>query len=134
NNLTPDALKFEALALSKIEVVGGLAMSLLNYGDLKASNLLKEGESENSFSANKLKAVVGWDIGAVLTESEPEIVKVSLRTRDASKYDLSKIAEALGGGGHKAAAGALIRLPLAEAKQKLIEAVRSLYPELLKLS
>ncbi len=129
NNLTPESLKFEALALSHVEVFSGFAIFCLDHSLLKDNNLLGE-EHNGSFIANKLKAVVGWNIGASLTEAEPGFTRISLRTRDAVKYDVSKVAELIGGGGHKAAAATRIHAPLNEAKQKLIDAIRTLYPEL----
>ena len=55
-----------------------------------------------------------------MVETEPNKMKMSLRTRDAEKYDVSKIAAELGGGGHKGAAATVIERPLLEAKEMVL--------------
>ncbi len=46
------------------------------------------------------------DFGMIMTETKEKSLAISLRSR--TDFDVSKIAEALGGGGHKNAAGAII--------------------------
>lgn len=130
NNLTPEAIRFEALALAKVETHGGLALSAVSFTDLTAAQLTSK-HNQSSYIANKLKSVNIWLIGACLVEESPNFVRISLRTRDAAKYDLAKLAEGLGGGGHKAAAGAAIKAPLPEAKKMVLAAVQKLYPEII---
>lgn len=79
---------------------------------------------------NDLKRVRGWNLCFALVEQEQGTVGVGLRSREDSNYDVSKIAVALGGGGHKAAAGARIKGSIAEAKAKIKEAIKKTYPEL----
>ena len=81
--------------------------------------------------SNTIKSVVGWNIGIGLVETEPNKVSVSFRTRNADKYDVSKIATAVGvGGGHKAAAGTTIYEPFDSAKKSLLNAIAKVFPEL----
>jgi phosphoesterase RecJ-like protein len=70
-----------------------------------------------------LKSVIGWEVGITLVETKPGKVKASFRTRDQDRYDVSVIASRVGGGGHKAASGANLAMPLAEAKAAIIDAV-----------
>ncbi len=64
---------------------------------------------------------------AVLTEAEPGLTKVSLRSKPplpgvpgAEKLvDVNAVAKKFGGGGHVHAAGAKIRAPLADAKRRI---------------
>ena len=62
----------------------------------------------------------------MLEEREGQ-VKISFRTRDSEKYDLTKVASALGGGGHKAASGAVLPLPLEEAIKKVVSTLGDIY-------
>ncbi len=134
NNNEPERLIFLGLALNSIELFygGNVALVALTFEQLKEKNLLGEG-GDKSDIANMLKSVNGWNIGVCMTEKEPGVIGVSLRTRDAKKFDVSQIALATGtGGGHPAAAGATIRLPLAEAKKYLLAKISEVYPFLVK--
>ena len=51
--------------------------------------------------------IKGADFGFVMIEEEENILKISFRSK--KDFDVSKVAEGLGGGGHKSAAGATIR-------------------------
>ncbi len=64
----------------------------------------------------------GTRFGFMALETEPGKLSVSFRSRDG--FDTSKIAEALGGGGHVAASGAKIEgMPYKEAIKKLLDVV-----------
>jgi len=76
--------------------------------------------------AGILVTVEGWDICASLVENAPATVRVSLRSRDPERIDVSRVATALGGGGHAAAAGAMINTEFAEAKRMVIEQIQTL--------
>ncbi|MCW1949712.1 MAG: DHHA1 domain-containing protein, partial [Candidatus Shapirobacteria bacterium] len=81
--------------------------------------------------SNMIKSVVGWDIALTMTEIQPEIIKISMRTRDSQKYDLAKIAVATkAGGGHKAAAGATLNMTLPQAKETILAIIKKLYPKI----
>lgn len=124
NSGTAGELKFLGKALSSIETHcgGRLAIAAVPYDFVKKENL-SASDMGSSDIANQLKSVVGWDIGVGMSEIEPGKIKVSFRTRDSERYDLSKIAGEVGGGGHRAAAGAFMTMPLDEAKAKIIDAV-----------
>lgn len=70
------------------------------------------------------KVVEGTDFGLMLTEKELGIVNVSLRSRRQKGFDVSKIAKALGGGGHHAAAGARIEMELQRAEKEVLKIAR----------
>ena len=99
NNLTPEQLRFDGLAFSQVKnyFSGRVAVSAVAQADLVQHDIQPE---QVSFGvANRLKAVIGWDIGASLVEATLGSVKLSLRTRDPAKYDLSRVAVGGGGGG-----------------------------------
>jgi bifunctional oligoribonuclease and PAP phosphatase NrnA len=132
NNDSPSRLKLLSIMLGSIKThfSDHVAVASLSYKELK-KNKLTGGMAENLNVANTLKAVTGWDIGVSMIEYQPKKVKVSLRTRDAEKYDLNLIASNTGaGGGHKAAAGATINKPLKYAKKFLLKIISETYPEL----
>lgn len=63
--------------------------------------------------------IEGVLVSALLKESDGNQTRVSLRAKPG--IDVQKVAATWGGGGHAAASGCTIPLPLAEAKAKLIE-------------
>lgn len=80
--------------------------------------------------ANTVKSAIGNEIAVSLTERDPGVIRVSMRTR-SERYDLSKIAVATGaGGGHPVAAGATIKKPMPQAKKFLLETILKVYPDL----
>ena len=103
-----------------------MALSVVSFADLEKNNI-KDEDTSTAMISNKLKSVVGTEIGATMIESEPQHVKISFRTRDQEKYDVSKIAVALGGGGHKSAAGARLIMPLNEAIEKVVKTAKEIY-------
>jgi len=135
NNDEPDRLKLLSILLGSIETYFSdhIAIASVDYETIKKNNISHTVLSSSEV-ANKLKSVIGWDIGISLIEVQPNTVKLSFRTRDSEKYDLGKIAAATGfGGGHKAAAGATINKPFKEAKQVLLDTIKKLYPKLGKI-
>ncbi len=67
------------------------------------------------------RSVEGVKAGVTIKQNGENEYKVSLRTYNP--LDASKICKSLGGGGHKAAAGASVKGTLAEVKQKVLKAV-----------
>ncbi len=128
NSNTPEFITFQALALNSIETFYGqkLVISAVSYDDLIKKNIPPT-ETSSSAVSPILNTVIGWDINVALVEVAPGKVKCSLRTRDQDAYDVSKLASALGGGGHKAAAGATMMMPLPEAKKCVVQKAKDLY-------
>lgn len=131
NSLEPQHLAYVSLALgsAKAYFSGKVALAAVSFEAL-AEKGIKETHTEKMEISNFLKAVVGWNIGAALAEVAKNTITVSLRTRDSQKFDVSKIAVALGGGGHPAAAGATINKPFSEAVDFFLQTVAKVYPEL----
>lgn len=74
----------------------------------------------NSHVATMFSNIVeGTKFGIVMIEKEKKVLDVSLRSRN--NFDVSKLGEILGGGGHKAAAGGrIIGFPFEEAVEKVL--------------
>ena len=127
NSNTKGQLIYEGLALNSVRNFLGdrVAISAVSFTDLKKNNIAVEDTSINI--ANRLKSVPGWEIGISMLEEREGQVKISFRTRDSEKYDLTKVASALGGGGHKAASGAVLPLPLEEAIKKVVSTLGDIY-------
>lgn len=130
NSRTEKELFFMGVVLNSIHKYfnNHVAISEVSRAALDEKEIA-ESEVPESLS-NLVKSVVGWDIGITATEKHLGVVSISMRTRKPEVYDVSKIAMKLGGGGHKAAAGASLTMSLPEAIQKILEAIAELYPEL----
>ena len=68
------------------------------------------------------RSVEGVEIAVMVQELREGGTKVSLRTGE--DYSASDICKLLGGGGHKAAAGATLQCGVAEAKEQVLSAIR----------
>ncbi len=78
----------------------------------------------SGFSTQFGSIVDGTDFGIVMSEDEEKVLKISFRSRNPN-FDVSKLAELFGGGGHKMAAGAMLKdLPFEKAVEKVLETAR----------
>ncbi len=71
---------------------------------------------------NQLLSMDAAKIAVLFTEKENGKIDVGLRSRVG--YDVSRVAQRLGGGGHKQAAGALIDGPLASARERVLAEIK----------
>lgn len=128
NSQEKESIYGQALALNSIKTFCNdhLVISVVSLADLSKSNVSPDAISQGHI-ASILKSVIGWDIAVSIVEVEAGKIKVSFRTRDAKKYDVSKLATELGGGGHIAAAGAVLSMSLDEALKKVVETAKILY-------
>lgn len=128
NSNRKESLIYQGLALSSLkEFFGGtIALTSVTFDQL-SQNGIKEEDYSASYIANILKSVVGFEIGINLLEKEPNKIGVGMRTRNPEKFDVSKLAVALGGGGHKSAAGAKLNMTMPEAIDKVVKTAKELY-------
>ncbi len=128
NSNTPAFMRFEGAALDAIETSssGRYAISSITYKTL-VEKKIPINEIRGSELSSFMLSVIDWDIVASAVEFEPGKVKLSFRSRDFSKFDISKLAVMLGGGGHKMAAGAIVSGSIAEVKKIVAEKVKELY-------
>ncbi len=131
NSVSPDQIKFLGVVLGSVEhyfndkvALGVATMEQIKKNKINPKSVIK------GDVANMLKSVTGWDIGICCVEAGENHTEFNFRGRDGEKYDLGEIARRLGGGGHRAAAGAPVKKSLAEAKELLLKTIQEVYPEL----
>lgn len=131
NSFEPERIKLEGLALSSVERYFNdqVAIAGVTFPQLQQQGIDKR-HCEKIDIANRLVSVVNWQIGISFLEKEPGLISISMRTRDPERFDLSQLALALGGGGHKGAAGAKLQMSFDQAKQKLLDTIAQTYPQL----
>lgn len=124
-------VKFLGLALFKLKgyfnnrvYIAAVTNSELEYHHLDSA------DTEKSDVANYLRSIDSADIGVTLVEKYPSQVSISFRSRDVTKFDVSKIAKSIGGGGHPAAAATKLNMSFDQALQTLLEGITQTYPEL----
>ncbi len=79
-------------------------------------------EQSDSGLANFMIGAEEADVAVILTEREDGLVDVGMRA--AAGFDVAQVALALGGGGHPRAAGCSLRLPLEQAIDQVLAAVK----------
>lgn len=119
-NRSLGGVKILGAALSNIKTAGNkkIAYSFITREQISES---KAADSETEGIVNYMRSVRGVKVGVLFTEGSEGKTKVSLRSRTGS--DISEVARAFGGGGHKAAAGCTVDKPLDESIKLVIEAV-----------
>jgi len=70
---------------------------------------------------NECLKIAGTQCAFIAIEQPNKRVKVSFRSR--TQFDVTKVAEQFGGGGHKQAAGAILPGPVPDAKKKVLAAM-----------
>jgi len=128
NSQSKESIYYQALALSSVETFlnDNVAISIVSNKDLVEKKIPDECIRGISIS-NILKSVIGWNVGVSMIERIPGEIKVSFRTRDSLRFDVSKLAGLLGGGGHRAAAATVLRMSIDEAKKLVVSKAKELY-------
>ena len=70
---------------------------------------------------NFVRSVKGVEVAVLFRETAPEQYKISLRSK--GRVDLSALAQSLGGGGHRNAAGGVLDGPFPAVRARVIDAV-----------
>ena len=108
------------LTRTTVDLEGRLVYTFVTDDDFVASGAER---SDTEDIINMTMAVRGSQVAAIFVEQPDGHVKVSLRSR--GDVDVSAIAEEFGGGGHKAAAGAMLDGPLDDAMRHMLDRVRA---------
>lgn len=115
------SLKLLGRALDALQVTpdGRISWSVLTARDFAEIGATDE---DTEGIVTHIRAVRGSEVGVLLRELPGNKVRVSLRSRRTA--DVSAVAERFGGGGHRAAAGCTLQMPLNDAIQAILDALR----------
>ncbi len=106
----------QVLAAARIEKKGRLVWSVIRRREMSACGIAdKDVESEDYLA--HLRSMAGVKVAVLLREFSSSEVRVSLRGKPGWRVD--KLAAALGGGGHKLAAGCTLPGGLERARKRL---------------
>ncbi len=128
-------LVFENRSFGSVKLLGRALDSLqvstdgqVAWAHIRASDFAELGatDEETEGIVNHVRAVRGARVGVLFREIPGKKVRISLRSRDG--YDVNRVANAFGGGGHKLAAGCSLDPPLDQVEsQVLAEVLRWLH-------
>lgn len=121
----PDCAALLADSLRRHELVCGGALAIACL-DKQLMERAARADFDTDAVLDPLRSLEGVEVVALLKERFDGAVKVSLRAR--RDVDVQAIAAVFGGGGHKKAAGATLRVPLAEAANAVVAAVQAALP------
>ncbi len=115
-------LRLTGLVLERLQVSadGKVAHTEIHREDYAATGAVPQDTED---LVNYTRSVAGVEVGLFFMEQPRGGVKVSLRAR--SKVDVARVAEQFGGGGHRLAAGAILNVPLPEARARVLDAVHA---------
>jgi phosphoesterase RecJ-like protein len=121
---------FESRSLSSVKLLGRALDSLQTSADgriawahIRACDFEELGatDEETEGIVNHVRAVRTAQVGILFREIPGKKVRISLRARNS--FDVNRVAQAFGGGGHRAAAGCSLEPPLEEAERKVLAEV-----------
>lgn len=95
------------------------------YFWLKKADYTRTGASteESEGLIDHIRAIEGVVVAVVFEEIQPELTRLSLRSKD-EKVNVNEIAGLFGGGGHKAAAGARVSGKPLSVQRRVLNAIR----------
>lgn len=114
---TVPQLKLEGEALGRMHVQEG---GRLVWSEITRDMLERAGADmqESEGVIDHLQSVDTMKIAILFKENDPLVTKISVRSRD--EFDATDVCKPFGGGGHRRAAGAELKMPLAEAREKVL--------------
>jgi len=124
---------FETNTLGRLKIQAWIVehMKMIRNGEMAIVAIPKSVEEEIGVTQDDMdnissfpRTVAGVCMAATLRETPDDGTKISVRAIPG--YDATKITEQFGGGGHKGAAGASLKLPLTEAAEALEKAMLAL--------
>ena len=116
------SVKYWGAGLSKIQKDGQVAWTTLTEVDRNATGYRGRDDAD---LVNLLSSINEVSVIITFIEQNAEEVKVSWRAKRG--YDVSKLAEKFGGGGHIAAAGANIDGAMDEVTKSVLEATQEIF-------
>ncbi|MFQ6014325.1 MAG: bifunctional oligoribonuclease/PAP phosphatase NrnA [Anaerolineae bacterium] len=125
NQRSLSSIKLWGKAIDRLQADGRVVWTEITQEMIRQSQGKADIESREGSVVNLLATIREADVAIVFKEREDGQVEVSMRGRRG--VDLSKPALRLGGGGHRQAAGCMLKCSLEEAKEKVLaEVMRSL--------
>ena len=124
-NASIPSLKLQARVIDRMAFSENKA-AVVSYVTVSDFEELGAAKSDAEPLVNVLRSVRGVRVAAMLREQDEEI-RCSLRAKDDT--DVAQVARMFGGGGHKAAAGCTLEMPLDDAIRAVGEAIDSLVEE-----
>lgn len=114
------AMRYWGAGLTSLQQEGGLVWGTLSLADRLAVGYPGNDDAE---LVNNISMIEGAAITVLFVEQADQQVKISWRSQGG--YDVSRIAAQFGGGGHTAAAGAVVNGSLAQAHERVLAATRA---------
>ncbi len=113
-------LKLTGLVLDRLQVTNNGRVS---YTEILRKDYETTGATpqDSEDLVNYTRSLAGVEVGLLFMEQPRGGVKVSFRSR--ALVDVARLAEKFGGGGHRLAAGAVLEIPLEEARARVLQAV-----------
>jgi phosphoesterase RecJ-like protein len=107
-------------ALNKLQKEGNIIYTVITCEDRQKSGFTGRDDADLT---NFLSSIQDADVSILFNQQDESSVKVSWRSRTG--VNVAKIAAEFGGGGHPAAAGAEIELPLHLTQQKVLDVTKT---------
>ncbi len=127
----PEAIAFEVYSTTKsstallMKMLAGLKIqNKIGWSRLTKKMFRETGaaESDTDNFINSIRSIKEVEVAILFKETAKNVTKASLRARNGA--DVNKIARKFGGGGHKHAAGCVIKTPIKKAEKLLLAEVR----------
>lgn len=113
-------LRLEAALVNSVEFYAGGLVGLCSMTNRLLDELGADANDTDDISGFA-RSIEGVEIAVMVQELREGGTKISLRTGE--DYNASEICKRLGGGGHKAAAGATVKGGVEEAKERILRAI-----------
>ncbi|QDU14558.1 DHH family phosphoesterase [Gimesia maris] len=127
NNLPQLRLMGRVLGQVQTDFDGLLAYTIVSCEDFSATGTTPV---DTEGLVNYCLTLAGTQAAFIAVEQRSRQVKISFRSRTA--WDVSKVAESFGGGGHRQASGAMLNGPLSSAVTKVLGKFREMFDTLEK--
>ena len=116
-------LHLSGAALSRVEVGcdGLLAYTYVSQDDFKK---IKAHPADTENLVNECLKIDGVEVALILVEQQNRQVKISFRSR--GRFNVAKIAEEFGGGGHILASGGMVPGPIVQAVSGVISRITAI--------
>jgi phosphoesterase RecJ-like protein len=120
NNRSLASVRLLGESLRTLRILCGGKLALIT-ADQEAFQRAEAGPEDTEETVNIPRSIAGVQAVAYFKQWEPEVVRVSLRSR--GPVDVRTVAASFGGGGHPNAAGCTITGELSEVEEKVASAV-----------